>query len=201
MKRVLIAVSCVAVLTASTVAVAYPPAVGIGGESRSCAVCHADTGPWGDESRTIVDVLDGKTRESLRQPDGRFLLRVPRGQIRTVITVIGRTADDEVPPPVRNAWIYVDPTRIATNSLGKFAPGWDASLPLSCRIVGDKVPEYPGAAVTALAMKIRPGDSAQDTELELQVMLTTGESTKGNPDEWLIANYVIRKLVLEVLDP
>ena len=201
MKCLLIVVLCVVAVAVSTVAVAYPPAVGIGGKSPSCTVCHADTGPWGDESRTIVDVLDGKTRESLRQPDGRFLLRVPRGQIRTVITVIGRTADDEAPPPVRNAWIYVDPTRIATSSFGKFAPGWDVTLPLSCRIVGDKVPEYPGAAVTALPMKIRPGDTAQDTELELQVMLTKGESTKGNPDDWLIANFVTRKLVLEVLDP
>ncbi len=201
MKRVLIAASCGVVLVASTVAVAYPPAVGIAGKSPSCAVCHADTGPWGDESSTIVDVLDGNTRESLRQPDGRFLLRVPRGQIRTVITVIGRIADDEAPPPTRNAWIYVDPARIGTSSFGKFAPGWDVTLPLSCRIVGDKVPEYPGAAVTALPMRIRPGDTAQDTELELQVMLTTGESTKGNPDEWLIANYVLRKLVVEVTDP
>jgi hypothetical protein len=201
MKRVLIVASFGAVLVAATAAVAYPPAVGIAGKSPSCAVCHADTGPWGDESRTIVDILDGKTRESLLQEDGRFLLSVPRGQIRTVITVLGRSADDDAPPPVRNAWLYVDPSRIATNSFGKFAPGWDVSLPLSCRIVGDKVPEYPGAAVTALPMRLRPGDAAQNTELELQVMLTKGESTKGNPDEWLIANFVTRKLVLEVTDP
>ena len=124
MKRsIVVVLSCVALLLA-TVATAYPPAVGIGGKSRSCATCHADTGPWHDEAKTIVDILDGTTRISLRQPDGRFLLQVPRGEIRTVVTVIGRQAGDAAPPPVRNAWIYVDPKRIETGSFGKFAVGW-----------------------------------------------------------------------------
>ncbi len=200
MMRVPVVVLCSAVLLFSTVASGYPPAVGIGGKSRSCANCHADTGPWQDEAKTIVDVLDGTTRLSLRQPDGRFLLEVPRGEIRTVITVIGRVAGDEAPPPVRNAWLYIDPRRIETGSFGKFAPGWDVTLPLSCRVVGDEVPEYPGAAVTSVPMKIRPGDSAQDCELELQVMLTSGESTKGNPNAWLKGNYVVRRLFLDVVD-
>ena len=50
---------------------------------------------------------------------------------------------------------------------------------MSCRIVGDNVPEYPGAAVAALPMTVRPGDAARDSVLELQVMLTSGESAKG----------------------
>ena len=193
-------VFCGMALLLCSAAGAYPPAVGIGGKSRSCAVCHAETGPWVDEENTIVDILDGSTRSSLRQPDGRFLLEVPRGEIRTVITVIGRIAGDEAPPPVRNAWLYIDPRRIETGSFSKFAPGWDVTLPLSCRVVGDKVPEYPGAAVTGLPMKVRPGDSAQDCELELQVMLTSGESTKGNPNAWLKGNYLVRKLFLDVVD-
>ena len=105
MRYMMVAALCVALLLISTVAAGYPPAVGIAGKSRSCASCHADTGPWQDEAKTIVDILDGTTRLSLRQPDGRFLLEVPRGEIRTVITVIGRVAGDEAPPPVRNAWL------------------------------------------------------------------------------------------------
>jgi len=200
MKCSLVVGVCVVLLLVTTTAAAYPPAVGIGGKSRSCALCHSETGPWQDEENTIVDILDGTTRLSLRQPDGRFRLRVLRGEIRTVITIIGRVAGDEAPLPVRNAWLYIDPRRIETESFSKFAPGWDVTLPLSCRVVGDDVPEYPGAAVTALPMRVRPGDSAQDCELELQVMLTSGESTKGNPNDWLKGNYLFRKLFLDVLD-
>ncbi len=191
----------IAVLFLSAAAVAYPPAVGIVGKSRSCTDCHANNGQWKDEAKTIIDIIDAKTRRSLRQPDGRFLLSVERGKTRKVITVIGRQAGDKKSPPTRNSWLYVDPTRIKTASLSKFAPGWDVNLPMSCRVVGDKVPEYPGAAVTAASMIVRPGDAAQDAELELQVMLTTGRSAKGNPDKWLKANYFVRKLQLNVLDP
>jgi hypothetical protein len=183
------------------VSAAYPPAVGIVGKSRSCNSCHASNGPWRDETGTIVDILDATTRSSLRQPDGRFQLEVERGSSRTVITVIGRHAGDKAPPPLRNAWLYVDPTQLETTALSKFAPGWAVNLPMSCRIAGDKVPEYPGATVTALPMTVRPGDAARDAELELQVMLTSGESAKGTPDAWLRANYFIRKLVLKVVDP
>lgn len=184
-----------------TVVSAYPPAVGIIGDSRSCTDCHANNGPWHDVAGTVVDVLDARTRLSLLQPDGRFLLEVERGEARTVITVIGRKAGDEVSPPTRNAWLYVDPTQLGTGALSKFAPGWDVNLPMACRIVGDEVPEYPDAAVTALPMTVRPGDAARRAELELQVMLTQGVSAKGNPDAWLEANYLLKTLILEVVDP
>lgn len=190
----------IATIMSPAIASAYPPAVGIIGTSRSCTSCHVSNGPWTDESATIVDILDGATRRSLRQPDGRFLLEVERGRTATVITIIGRKADDIAPPPMRNAWLYVDPTQLETGALSKFAPGWDVNLPMACRIVGDEIPEYPDAAITALPMKIRPGDAARDAEVELQVMLTTGESTKGNPDTWLESNYLIRKLTLRVID-
>ncbi len=78
--------------------------------------------------------------KSLRQPDGTFLLEVQGGHQKTVLTVIGRTKDDDAPAPYRNAWTYIDPTRIATGSLSKFAPGWLVDLQLSCRVVGDKLP-------------------------------------------------------------
>ncbi len=201
MKSSLVFLLSATALFVSSIAAAYPPAVGIVGKSRSCTSCHASNGPWKDEAKTIVDILDGVTRRSLRQPDGRFMLMVERGKTRTVIAVIGRKVGDKTLPPTRNAWLYVDPTRIETASLSKFAPGWDVNLPLGCRVVGDKVPEYPGAAVTAASMIVRPGDAAQDAELELQVMLTTGKSAKGNPDKWLKANYLVRKVILKVLDP
>lgn len=181
-------------------AVAYPPAVGILGSSRSCTSCHANNGPWQDERGTIVDILDAATRRSLRQPDGRFLLQVERGKTATVLTVIGRAQGDTIPPPTRNAWLYVDPTQLETKALSKFAPGWDVNLPMSGRIVGDAVAEYPEAAVTALPMTVRAGDAARNAELELQIMLTSGGPGKGDPDGWLRANFVARKLSLEVLD-
>jgi len=181
-------------------AFAYPPAVGILGKSRSCVTCHASNGPWQDESKTIVDILDAATRRSLRQPDGRFVLRVERGKGATVLTVIGRAQGDSTDAPTRNAWLYVDPTLLEIGTLSKFASGWDVNLPMSCRIVGDAVPEYPGAAVTALPMTVRPGDAARNADLELQILLTSGGPRKGTPDEWLRANYLVRTLSLVVID-
>ena len=182
-------------------AFAYPPAVGIVGKNRDCRSCHASNGPWTDEAGTIVDIVDAETGKSLRQTDGRFLLEVERGRTRTVITQIGRKASDEMPPPLRNAWLYLDPTQIETGSLSKFAPGWNVNLPMACRIVGDELRDYPGAAMTALPMTVRPGDSARSADLELQLMLTSGESAKGNPNAWLKANYLVKKVMLRVLDP
>ncbi len=200
MVRRNVSMMAIAVILLPAIASAYPPAVGIIGSSRSCTSCHASNGPWMDESATIVDILDASTRRSLRQTDGQFLLEVERGMTATVITVIGRKAGHATPPPTRNAWLYVDPTQLETGALSKFAAGWDVNLPMACRIVGDEIPEYPGAAVTALPMTVRPGDAARDAELELQVMLTTGESAKGNPDAWLLSNYLVRKLTLKVVD-
>ena len=37
--------------------------------------------------------------------------------------------------------------------------------------------------ITALPMSIRAGDDAQDAELELQIMLSRGESVKGKAKE------------------
>ena len=172
---------------------AYPPAVGILGQSRNCRTCHVDNGPWKDETRLIIDILDRATGKSLRQKDGAFLISVKRGKLKTVFTVIGWRAQEAGPVPYRNAWLYIDPTRIAdSSSLSKFAPGWTVNLPMSCRIVGDTVEAYPGARVTALPMTVRPGDDAGDAELELQVMLTRGESVKGQAQQGLEGNYFQR---------
>jgi hypothetical protein len=188
------------VVLRSQSALAYPPAVGIVGQSRDCLVCHVDNGPWEDESKTIIDILDKDTGKSLRQEDGTFVISARRGEKRTVLTVIGRTAGDDAPPPYRNSWLYVDPKRIKDpSSLGKFAPGWLVNLPMACRIVGDASDQYPGAHITVLPMTLRPADDAQDTELELQVMLTKGESVKGKPREGLISNYAAHRVRLTVV--
>jgi hypothetical protein len=186
-------------LLASSSAPAYPPAVGVLAKNRSCVACHASNGPWTDEARTIIDVLDAKTKKSLRAADGGFRIEVPRGESRTVLTVIGRQKGDATVPK-RNAWLYVDPTQIEASTLSKFAPGWDVNLPMSCRLVGDKVDAYDGAHVTALPMTLRPSDAARDAEVELQVMLTTGEAVKGKDKEGLVANYFVRKVLLKVME-
>jgi hypothetical protein len=179
---------------------AYPPGVGILAKSRTCTSCHVDNGPWTDEKRTIVDVLDATTKQSLRAPDGAFIVTVPRGATRTVLTVIGRAAGEES-PPIRNAWLYVDPTQIGTSALSKFAIGWDVNLPMSCRLVGDRLEGFEGAHLTVLPMTIRPTDAARDAELELQAMLTSGQAVKGKAREGLISNSLIRKVLLRVVEP
>ena len=192
----------VAVLAfASLSALAYPPGVGILAKNRSCVSCHPSNGPWSDEGHTVIDILDAATRQSLKGPDGRFVIEVMRGQTRTVLTVLGRTLDDPADPPKRNAWLYVDTSQIATSSLSKFAPGWEVNLPMACRIVGDQSPGVAAKSMTSLPMTIRPTDAARDAEVELQVMITSGESVKGKADQGLVSNYFMRRVWLKVVEP
>ncbi|OGC78347.1 MAG: hypothetical protein A2145_02090 [candidate division Zixibacteria bacterium RBG_16_40_9] len=181
-------------------ALSYPPAVGILGKAKNCLSCHANNGPWTDEGKTIIDIIDKATRQSLKQADGSFLISVKRNQLATVLTVIGRSKDDKQAAPYRNAWVYVDPKTINNSSLSKFASGWDVNLPMSCRVVGDTFSTLPGAKITVLPMSIRPTDAAQDGELILQVMLTKGESIKGNPRKGMLGNYFEKKVVLKVIE-
>lgn len=201
LARLVVAATIVAAALLVTIpADAYPPGVGILAKNRSCNSCHVSNGPWQDDERTIIDLLDADKKTSLRGADGVFRVEVPRGQSRTVITVIGRK-QGEATPPYRNAWLYVDTSQIATSSLSKFAPGWDVNLPMACRIVGDKSETHASDHVTVLPMTIRPTDAARDGELELQVMLTSGESVKGNAKEGLVSNYFVRKVALKVIEP
>ena len=71
-------------------AMAYPPAVGLVGKAKNCLSCHANNGPWLDDKRLIIDIIDKETQKSLKQSDGGFLITVKRGEIKTVLTVIGR---------------------------------------------------------------------------------------------------------------
>jgi hypothetical protein len=194
---VLATISILVTLTAQ----AYPPGVGILAKNRSCVSCHPNNGPWADEAHTIIDILDATTKQSLEGADGVFVIEVSRGQTRTVQTVIGRSREDTVKPPQRNAWLYIDTTQLATSSLSKFAPGWEVNLPMSCRVVGDEVSAFEGAHLTSLPMTILPTGAARDAELELQALLTAGESVKNKAAEGLISNYFVRKVRLKVIDP
>lgn len=178
--------------------IAYPPAVGILGKSQNCLNCHVDNGGWVDGSELIIDIVDMETKTSLKQPDGSFLLKSQRGKSVTVLTIIGYKTDNEDVIPYRNAWLYVDPDRINTSALSKFPAGWDVNLPMACRIVGDKLDMYPDAYITALPMTIRPTDAANNATVTLQVMLTKGETVKGNPRQGMKGRYFERILHLKV---
>lgn len=181
-------------------AFAYPPGVGILSKAKNCLACHASNGPWSDEERTIIDIIDISTPKSYRQPDGGFLLQVKRNESLTVRTVVGRKTSSQETVPHRNAWIYIDSTTIESSSFSKFAPGWDVNLQLACRVVGDPLNGYGDAALTVLPMTIRPSDVARDAHLILQVMLTSGESVKGKPKEGMVGNFFQRSVRLQVLD-
>jgi hypothetical protein len=170
------------------------------GSGTLCLECHVNNGPWRDDQWTIIDLLDKETHTSLKQPDGTFLLEARRSASRTVLTVLGRAKGDSLEAPYRTAWLYVDPATIETGSLSKFAPGWEVNLPMSCRIVGDKLELYEGATLTVLTMILRATDAARDAELTLQVMFTKGESVKGKPKEGMIGSYFERKVKLKVAD-
>ena len=194
--------SPVAWVVTAALAGAYPPAVGILGGAKSCLSCHVSNGPWKDDAGLIIDVLDKASGKSLKQTDGGFLIQSRRGETRAVLTVIGLAQGAQGPRPYRNAWLYVDPRLIADGvSLNKFAPGWDVNLPMSCRLVGDASPAYPGAHITVLPMTVRPGVEAEDTEVQLQVMLTSGEAVKGKPREGMAGSYFERQVRLRVLPP
>jgi len=178
----------------------YPPAVGILGKAKSCMSCHVNNGPWTDMQKTIIDLMDKETLKSLRQADGSFLIEVKRGQSKTVLTVIGRTKDDEAPPPYRNAWTYIDPTRIETDSLSKFARGWAVNLQMACRLVGDNLRGFEGTKISVLPMTLQPLDDAKDSELQLQVMLTTGEAVKADAKKGMLGNYFERTVALKIIE-
>ncbi|HWR81721.1 MAG TPA: hypothetical protein VN285_00305 [Candidatus Deferrimicrobium sp.] len=198
-KAYSVGVSLLVLLCGVAQLAAYPPAVGITSKSKNCLSCHVNNGPWGDEG-TIIDIVDKATGQSLRQPDGSFLISAHRGETRRLMTVIGRKAGDTIETPYRNGWIFIDPARIESGSLNKFAPGWEVDLPASCRLVGDKSDLFPEASVTSLQFTVRPSDDARDGELSWQIMLTKGESVKGKAAEGMIGSYFEKKVVLRVVE-
>lgn len=198
MKSTHLLVSMCLLLLATSSAFAYPPAVGILGTAKNCLACHVDNGGWKDDQTLVIDIVDKATGKSLRQPDGSFKLVVQRGKLATLLTVIGYQGSEPEKAPYRNAWLYVAPETIGDSSLSKFAPGWDVNLPMACRIVGDKNDAYPNANLTALPMTILATSTAQNSVVQLQVMLTKGESVKGKPKEGMLGSYFERSLRLEI---
>ncbi len=189
-----------AIFTLAGIVWAYPPGVGVTSKSKNCLSCHASNGPWADEQNTILDLLDRETKKSAKQPDGTFLISAHRGEAKKLLVVVGRSAKDKAESPLRNGWIFIDTARIKTNSLNKFATGWNVDLPAACRLVGDPLKGYEGAKITVLPLTLQPGDEAGDAELAWQVMLTKGESVKGKPKEGMIGNYFEKKVVLRVTE-
>lgn len=179
-------------------ALAYPPAVGILGKSTNCLNCHVNNGKWVDGPDLIIDIVDKQTNQSLKLPDGSFVLEAVSGKPVTLITIIGYRKKDSQQPPHRNAWLYIDSSRIGTQSLSTFPSGWDVNLPMSCRLVGDKSELYPDADVTVLPMTILPGPTAADGSVTLHVMLTSGDAIKGNAKEGMIGSYFQRTMILKV---
>jgi hypothetical protein len=190
------------VFLSSPTASAYPPAVGILGKDRNCTACHSSDGPWKDDAKLVVDLLDKETGKSLRQRDGSFLISAKPDERRTLLVVLGRAKEDTTPAPSRNGWIFVDPTLINRDHLGpKFAPGWEADLVMSCRLIGDAHEAYKGAKITVLPMTVRPTGWAKDAELEWQVLMTSGEAVKGDGKRGLTQNYFERKVRFKVEEP
>ena len=182
-------------------ALAYPPAVGILGKAPNCMACHANDGPWQEDANFIVDLVDKETGKSLREQDGSFLISAKPEQRRTVLIMLGRAKGDTASAPHRNGWIFVDPDLINRDHLGaKFAPGWDADLSMSCRLVGDTHKAYEGANITVLPMTVRPTGAAKDAEVEWQILMTRGEAVKGDAKRGLAQNYFERKVRFRVVE-
>jgi len=111
----------IATLLAAGAGYAYPPAVGIVGPGRNCLSCHANNGPWTEEAKVIVDLLDKDTGKSLKQPDGTFLVQAKRNEATTLVTVIGRAVTFAVSKP-----FAVSPTR--RQAMGRFTSQPGANL-------------------------------------------------------------------------
>jgi hypothetical protein len=161
--------------------------------------CHANDGPWRDDASLIIDLVDRETGRSHRRRDGTFLTSAKPEQKRTVFIVVGRASGDSAPVPLRNGWIFVDPALINREHLGsKFAPGWEADLIMSCRLVGDTYKGYEGAKLTVLPLTLRPTGAAKDAEVEWQVLVTGGEAVKGDAKQGLVQKYFERRVRLRV---
>ncbi len=184
--------------TVAVTALAYPPAVGILGKSENCLSCHVDNGGWVDGANLVVDIVDETSGASLKQKDGSFALSAKRGEAVTILTVIGYETEVDSLIPYRNGWLYVDPDRISSSALSKFPPGWEVNLPMACRLVGDKIDSYPGIHGSVLPMTVRPTDAASDAGVTLQLMLTRGETVKGDPERGMRGSYFERTLHLNV---
>jgi hypothetical protein len=194
--RIVIAIAAIVALVSN--AIAYPPAVSIMGQADDCLTCHVNNGPWIEDDALIIDILDKETRQSLKQPDGSFLIEVSRNDNKTVLCVIGRMAKHPDPPPFRNGWIFFDPKMVDKPTLSKFLPGWEVNATYGCRLVGDKLDLYPGAALTVTSMTVKPTEKAGNGIITWMPALTAGDPPKGKPAEGMLGNFYEYQVKLRI---
>lgn len=170
------------------------PAASLEGRQKSCLSCHKNTGPWKDESKIVIDIIDPQTGESFKQEDGSFLIEVKRDEVRRVKTVLGVSSDLEWVPEFV-AWLYADPEEIqrAPESSLKFAPNWEVNRPFCGKRVAGTVKGFEGKKVATLTMSLRPLKEAKDADISLQVLFKSFDRT-------LVGNYYERKVNLRVLN-
>lgn len=193
-RRILIA----AIVTALTWALArsllsYPTAP-IVGRNTTCLNCHKNTGPWQDEAKAIIEILDPQTGQSLKQKDGSFLIAAKRNEVKSVQMVFGVTGDTEKVPECIS-WCLVDPVeqRQGSDASNKFAPHWEVNAQYGGRFVGDKVKGYEAHKVVASTMSLRATEKAKDGALVLQVLFPV--AFRG-----LDGNYFEKKVTLKITD-
>lgn len=56
------------------------PSAAVVNRSKSCLSCHVNNGPWKDDEKTLIDIIDKDTGKSFKQPDGTFLIQARQGK-------------------------------------------------------------------------------------------------------------------------
>lgn len=174
-------------------ATAYP-AASLEGRQKSCIACHQNSGPWNDESKLLIDIVDAASGKSLKTADGSFEIAVRRGEERRVRTVFG--ADQSLPwRPECAGWLYVDPRELETapESSSKFAPGWAVNRAFCGKRLNEDLKEYPGKKGGGLTMTLSPREGAKDATIELQVLFKSMDPT-------LVGNYYVKRVNLKALE-
>jgi hypothetical protein len=148
------------------------PAASLESRDANCTACHSAAGTWADTSKLVIDIIDPKTGQSFRTPDGSFEIPVQRGSERRVKSVFGVTPGHRFPPDMAG-WLYVSPDVLETahESDMKFAPGWQVNRPFCGKRLVESVEGYPGDKLAAITMTIRPLENAKDAAVSLQVLL------------------------------
>ena len=180
------------ILTGFNSAVFPWPGVPLEGRQKTCLSCHINTGPWNDEEKTIIEILDPKTGTSFKKPDGSFAIPVKKGEERRVLVVLG------VEPtyswiPEWTAWLFVHPEALQKDpeSSPKFAPNWEVNRAFCGKRLGESVKGFEEKKVASITMTIRPLKDAKDETVLLQVFFKSGDRTK-------VGNYFERKVLLQV---
>jgi hypothetical protein len=166
-------IGCALLLTLGIATNAHSwPAAALESRDENCLGCHEQGDNWTDTTQIIIDIIDPETGESFRGPDGSFTIAIKRGTERRVKSVFGVAPEVKFPPDIVG-WLYVSPDALesAHESDLKFAPGWSVNRPFCGKRLREVVKGYPGHALAAITMTLRPGETAQDAAITLQVLL------------------------------